>query len=173
MRIGLHTNNLSFRGAEIAVFDYALHNQSLIFYKSKLPSEPTVVRKFEQHFKIFAYQDNDHLARLAYQDKLDLLYFIKSGGRDGYIINNVPCAVHAVFSTKVEQFHGDKPALAKYPLGYGLIEHSFGWIRMALWPRSGLSQSHSRWLFGNWVARNTFGGMLFAKQPLSAQQNYP
>ena len=116
MRIGFHTNNLSFRGAEIAVFDYALHNQtllnneSLVFYKSKLPSEPTVVSKFEQHFKIFAYQDTDHLARLADQEKLDLLYFIKSGERDGDIISNVPCAVHAVFPTKVEQFHGDKLA---------------------------------------------------------------
>ena len=116
MRIGFHTNNLSFRGAEIAVFDYAFHNQtllnneSLVFYKSKLPSEPTVVNKFPQHFKIFAYQDTDHLARLADQEKLDLLYFIKSGERDGDIISNVPCAVHAVFPTKVEQFHGDKLA---------------------------------------------------------------
>ncbi|MBT8529314.1 hypothetical protein G6711_07955 [Polynucleobacter paneuropaeus] len=116
MRIGFHTNNLSFRGAEIAVFDYAVHNQSLlqneslIFYKSKLPSEPTVVSKFEQHFKIFAYQDTEHLARLADQEKLDLLYFIKSGERDGDIISNVPCAVHAVFPTKVEQLHGDKLA---------------------------------------------------------------
>lgn len=116
MRIGFHTNNLSFRGAEIAVFDYALHNQSLlhneslIFYKSKLPSEPSVVSKFEKNFKIFAYQDTNHLARLADQEKLDLLYFIKSGERDGDIVGNVPCAVHAVFPTKVEQFHGDKLA---------------------------------------------------------------
>lgn len=116
MKIGFHTNNLSFRGAEIAVFDYALHNQSLlqneslVFYKSTLLSEPTVVSKFEKHFKIFAYQDTEHLSRLADQEKIDLLYFIKSGERDGDIINNVPCAVHAVFPTKVEQFHGDKLA---------------------------------------------------------------
>ncbi|MBT8518890.1 hypothetical protein G6645_08500 [Polynucleobacter paneuropaeus] len=117
MRIGFHTNNLSFRGAEIAVFDYALHNQSLlqneslIFYKSHLPSEPTVIEKFSKHFKLLPYQDNQHLARLADQEKIDLLYFIKSGERDGDIISNVPCAVHAVFPTKVEQFHGDKLAL--------------------------------------------------------------
>lgn len=128
MRIGFHTNNLSLRGAEIAVFDYALHNQSLlqneslIFYKSKLPSEPTVVSKFEQYFKIFAYQDTDHLARLADQEKLDLLYFIKSGERDGDIISNVPCAVHAVFPTKVEQFHGDKLAFVSVA-----IERVFQW----------------------------------------------
>lgn len=116
MRVGFHTNNLSFRGAEIAVFDYAFFNQSLlnndsfIFYKSSIPSEPTVVSKFQKHFKIFPYQDMDHLALLADQEKLDLLYFIKSGERDGNIIGNVPCAVHAVFPTKVDQLHGDKLA---------------------------------------------------------------
>jgi hypothetical protein len=116
LRIGFHTNNLSFRGAEIAVFDYALHNQSLlqneslIFYKSHLPSEPTVIEKFSKHFKLLPYQSNADLARLADQEKIDLLYFIKSGERDGDIISNVPCAIHAVFPTKVKEFHGDKLA---------------------------------------------------------------
>jgi len=116
LKIGFHTNNLSFRGAEIAVFDYALHNQlllqneSLIFYKSHLPSEPTVVEKFSKRFKLLPYQDNQHLARLADQEKIDLLYFIKSGERDGNLISNVPCAIHAVFPTKVKEFHGDKLA---------------------------------------------------------------
>jgi len=116
LKIGFHTNNLSLRGAEIAVFDYALHNQtllqneSLIFYKSHLPSEPTVVEKFSKYFKLLPYQDNQHLARLADQEKIDLLYFIKSGERDGDLISNVPCAIHAVFPTKVKEFHGDKLA---------------------------------------------------------------
>jgi len=116
LKIGFHTNNLSLRGAEIAVFDYALHNQSLlqneslIFYKSHLPSEPTVVEKFSKYFKLLPYQDNQHLAHLADQEKIDLLYFIKSGERDGDLISNVPCAIHAVFPTKVNEFHGDKLA---------------------------------------------------------------
>ena len=116
MKIGFHTNNLSLRGAEIAVFDYALHNQSLlqneslIFYKSHLPSEPTVVEKFSKHFKLLPYQDTEHLARLADQEKINLLYFIKSGERDGDLISNVPCAIHAVFPTRVSEFHGDKLA---------------------------------------------------------------
>ena len=39
MKIGFHTNHLSLRGTEIAVYDYALHNQellgneSVIFYR--------------------------------------------------------------------------------------------------------------------------------------------
>ena len=116
MRIGLHTNSPSFREAQILVFDCALHNQSLlnnghlIFYKSKLPSESTVVSKFEQHLKIFLYQDNADLQRLASQEKLHLLYFIKSGERDGDPVSSVPCAVHAVFPIKLEQFHREKLA---------------------------------------------------------------
>lgn len=114
MRVGFHTNHLSFRGAEIAVYDYAFHNQailqneSLVFYKSKYQSEPTVIQKFEKQFKLFPYQDTAQLAKLAEQQNLDLLYFIKSGERDGDIVNTVPSAIHAVFPTKPEEFHGDK-----------------------------------------------------------------
>jgi hypothetical protein len=114
LKLGFHTNSLSFRGAEIALFDYALHNQallqneSIIFYKATSKNESSVIQKFSKHFKLLSYQDNYHLARLADQEKIDLLYFIKSGERDGDLISNVPCAVHAVFPTKSEEFHGDK-----------------------------------------------------------------
>jgi len=116
LKIGFHTNSLSFRGAEIAVFDYAFHNQallnneSIIFYKANSKSEPEVVEKFKQHFKIIPYESIDQLSKLAAQENLDLMYFIKSGERDGDIITDVPCAIHAVFPTKPEEFHGDKLA---------------------------------------------------------------
>ena len=116
MKVGFHLSQLSYRGADIAVFDYAFHNQTLlqnesvIFYKTERPSEPEVVEKFGQYFKLIPHQDNVQLAKLADQEKLDTLYFIKSGHRDGDLIANVPCAVHAVFPTKPEDFHGDRLA---------------------------------------------------------------
>jgi len=134
LRIGFHTNSLSFRGAEIAVFDYALHNQSLlqneslVFYKSQLPSEPTVIEKFSKHFKLLPYQDHSHLARLADQEKIDLLYFIKSGERDGDIISNVPCAIHAVFPTKTQEFHGDKLAFVSEWLAKEYSNHKIPFV---------------------------------------------
>jgi len=134
LRIGFHTNSLSFRGAEIAVFDYALHNQSLlqneslVFYKSQLPSEPTVIEKFSKHFKLLPYQDHSHLARLADQEKIDLLYFIKSGERDGDIISNVPCAIHAVFPTKTQEFHGDKLAFVSEWLAKEYSNHQIPFV---------------------------------------------
>lgn len=98
MRIFFSTNNLSFGSTEIPVYNCAFHNQallqneSIIFFKSKLPSEPTVVNKFEKHYKLFAYQDNQHLERIANQGKLDPLYFIKSGEHDGDLVSSFPCA---------------------------------------------------------------------------------
>lgn len=123
MRIGNDTNNLFLGRSEIPVFDYALHNQFLlkneflIFHQSNLPSASIVVTKFENHFKLFAFQDTDHLECLANHKKLDLLFFIKSGKHDGRIISDVPCAVHEVFPTKVEQFHGNKLVIEGYRLG--------------------------------------------------------
>jgi len=116
LKIGFHTNGLSFRGAEIAVFDYAFHNQallkndSIIFYKASSKNEPEVVEKFKKHFKLISYENIDQLSTLAEQEKLDLMYFIKSGERDGDIISSVPCAIHVVFPTQPEEFHGDKLA---------------------------------------------------------------
>jgi len=116
LKIGFHTNSLSFRGAEIAVFDYAFHNQallnneSIIFYKASSKSEPEVVEKFKTYFKLISYENIDQLSKLAEQENLDLMYFIKSGERDGDIITDVPCAIHVVFPTKPEEFHGDQLA---------------------------------------------------------------
>ena len=134
MRIGFHTNSLSLRGAEIAVYDYALHNQSLlqneslVFYKSHLQSEPSVIHKFSKHFKLMPYEGNADLARLADQEKIDLLYFIKSGERDGDLISNVPCAIHAVFPTKVQEFHGDKMAFVSEWLAKEYSNHKIPFV---------------------------------------------
>lgn len=120
MKIGFHLSQLSYRGADIAVFDYAFHNQSLlqnqsvIFYKTQRPSEPEVIKKFSQHFKLLPHENNLQLARLAEQENLDLIYFIKSGHRDGDIIPGTPCAIHAVFPTQANEFHGDKLAFVSH-----------------------------------------------------------
>ncbi len=34
MKVAFHTNSLSLRGTEIALYDYALHNQTLLGHES-------------------------------------------------------------------------------------------------------------------------------------------
>ncbi|APB98142.1 hypothetical protein [Polynucleobacter asymbioticus] len=116
MKIGFHSNSLTLRGAEIALFDYAfhnqrlLHNESVVFYKKQSDSDPTVLAKFEKYFPVFAYESMEELEHLAQTQHLDLMYFIKSGERDHNLLKNTPSAIHAVFPVKPDQFHGDRYA---------------------------------------------------------------
>ena len=116
LNIGFHSNSLTLRGAEVALFDYAYHNQALlhnksfVFYKKQLQSDSNVIAKFQQHFPVFGYESIEELEVLAKEHHLDLMYFIKSGERDSNILTGVPCAIHAVFPVAPDQFHGDRYA---------------------------------------------------------------
>jgi hypothetical protein len=114
MKIGFHTNSLSLRGTEIALYDYALHNQkllnneSVIFFQKDSPTNHSAFEKFSKQFKLLPYQGQKELNQLIEQEKIDLTYFIKSGERDNAICESSPALIHAVFPTKPEEFHGDK-----------------------------------------------------------------
>lgn len=116
MKLGFHTNGLSLRGTEIALYDYAHHNQqllgneSVIFYRKNSSVVQSVLEKFAQQFKLCPYDGQAELNRLIEQEKIDLTYFIKSGERDDAICESSPSLIHAVFPTKPEEFHGNKYA---------------------------------------------------------------
>ena len=116
MKIGFHTNGLSLRGTEIALYDYALQNQrllgneSVVFYRKNNPVNPSVLEKFSKHFQLCPYEGQRELNQFIEQEKIDLTYFIKSGERDDAICESSPALIHAVFPTKPEEFHGDKYA---------------------------------------------------------------
>ncbi|HBK43795.1 MULTISPECIES: hypothetical protein [unclassified Polynucleobacter] len=116
MKLGFHTNGLSLRGTEIALYDYAhnnqqlLGNESVIFYRKNNLVVQSVLEKFSKQFKLCPYDGQTELNRLIEQEKIDLTYFIKSGERDDAICESSPALIHAVFPTKPEEFHGDKYA---------------------------------------------------------------
>ena len=116
MKIGFHTNGLSLRGTEIALYDYANHNQvtlgneSIVFYRKNNLVIPSILEKFSKQFKLCPYDGQKELNQLIEQEKIDLTYFIKSGERDDAICQSSPTLIHAVFPTKPEEFHGDKYA---------------------------------------------------------------
>jgi hypothetical protein len=120
MKIGFHTQTISLRGTEIALYDYAFHNQTLlnnesvIFYKSQSNVDADVLKKFQAHFNVVGYENHAQLIQLAEKEKIDLAYFIKSGNRDGDLIDTFPSAVHAVFPTKPAEFHGDRFAFVSH-----------------------------------------------------------
>jgi len=116
MKIWSHTNRLSLLGTEIAVYDYALHNQellgneSVLFYRKQNLVSESVVKKFSQHFKLLPYDGNHELNQLIEREKIYTAYFIKSGEHDHVMFTIAPAWVHTVFLTAITEFHVDKYA---------------------------------------------------------------
>lgn len=112
-RIVFQTTQLSVRGTETALYDYAryneeiLGNESLIFYDERSPlNNIDVVRKFEQRFEVHAYRRGENIDGALAPLGADLLYFIKLDRNSFFLSDLVPTMAHEVFPVKPEMFHG-------------------------------------------------------------------
>jgi hypothetical protein len=92
--LGFHTKQLTERGTEIALFDYALAAQELLGHESRVfvPADtpklmPEVRRRFAEHFEVIPYGAPSDI-------RCDALYVIKRGF-PGRITNGTPELVHA------------------------------------------------------------------------------
>ncbi len=103
MRILFQTNQFSERGTEVAIYDYArynesiLGNESIIACKSTSVINPLVQEKFERMFKVFYYHDNEMLWDIIKKNKIDIFYTIKEGRNDGLFTEECKTCVHTVF----------------------------------------------------------------------------
>ena len=111
--LAFHSNQLSIRGTEVALYDYALNNEvvlghdSLIVYNAASPhNSAEALAKFGASFPVVGYQQPGELDALLARHKADLLYAIKAGKNDGVWSRTVPTMVHAVFPTNPAQAHG-------------------------------------------------------------------
>ena len=114
------SNQLSERGTETAIFDYAVfaeryfHVQSLFVFKRLVST--SALRKFESKFpgRVFlppeeAMEDEEKSAfvrQVAAEIRPDAFYLIEAGDAQLETIDNTTNLVHAVFSC--EHKHGDK-----------------------------------------------------------------
>jgi hypothetical protein len=112
MKIGFHSNCLSLRGTEVAMYDYAdfnellLKNESVIFTpKNSSAHDQRAFPKFLARFPVHMYESRDEFYELARQLKIDCMYFIKQGDNDGLLVPGCRNAVHAVF--QYLEPHGD------------------------------------------------------------------
>lgn len=109
-KIAFHAYCFSFRGSEVALFDYAfynvhyLKNQSIIVAPKIRKDNEGVVEKFEKEFPIFYYDDINDLENICQKEKVDALYTIKYGKDDKVVLKNIPTWVHCVFTSGYE--HG-------------------------------------------------------------------
>ncbi|GHU87870.1 hypothetical protein FACS189476_04010 [Spirochaetia bacterium] len=111
MNILFHSNQLSERGTEVALFDYAAGNQHVLGNRSFIAApknrvlDNNVLIKFKQEFTLCLYESNKELNDFLEINNIDLVYKIVHGGKQEDIINDkIPHFIHCVFSTNAQ--HG-------------------------------------------------------------------
>lgn len=102
-RIAFHSNQLSLRGTEVAMYDYAhfnellLGNTSLIITPRVAPHHEETALRFATRFPVFGYSGKEELEAIIREQRVDILYCIKSGQNDGILSSTCKTVIHAVF----------------------------------------------------------------------------
>jgi hypothetical protein len=112
MNVAFHSNSMSLRGSENALWDYAnfnetiLGNHSLICHPRKLESvENPTYAKWKARFPLVSYRTKIELSSKLKERGVDILYQIKPGPFDGFVIPGVKNCIHSMFLR--DEFHGD------------------------------------------------------------------
>jgi hypothetical protein len=110
--VAFHSNTMSMRGSENALWDYAnfietvLGNQSIICHPAKLENlENPTFAKWKERFPLIAYRTRNELSRKLKESGAEVLYQIKPGPFDGFVIPGVRNCMHSMFLS--DEFHGD------------------------------------------------------------------
>lgn len=110
------SNKLTLRGTEVAIYDYADYNETLLGNKSfiitrdynKIKNSFDVSKqaydKFQKRFPLFYYENQNDIDKIVLENKITHLYIIKSGCIDGLFSNYCKNIIHCVFD--VSQPHG-------------------------------------------------------------------
>ncbi len=112
MKILFHSNQLGYRGTEVALFDYAYYNTTLlgnsscvITKRNAKGSSLDIISKFMKHFTVYFYDDISEIDTVIAKNNIDLLYCIKGGKNDQIASKKVRTCIHSVFMEN--DFHGD------------------------------------------------------------------
>jgi len=109
MVIGFHSNQLGIRGTEVALYDYAHYNETVLGNKSFIVSDKNsnldALEKFTSRFEVFLYDNFIEVESFVQSKDIQVMYYIKAGDADGKVLQSCTNAVHAVF--QVNQPHGD------------------------------------------------------------------
>jgi hypothetical protein len=102
--VAFHSNQLGIRGTEVALYDYALYNETILGNKSYIISDAnsdlTTLEKFQKRFPVFLYDTFKECEQFVTQENITHVYYIK-GGNDDKLIPKVHNAIHGVFQNKI------------------------------------------------------------------------
>ena len=103
---------MSLRGSENALWDYAnfnetiLGNHSVICHPEELENaENPTFAKWKARFPLVPYRTKAELSSRLKERGVDILYQIKPGPFDGFVVPKVKNCIHSMFLS--DEFHGD------------------------------------------------------------------
>jgi len=112
MNVAFHSNSMSLRGSENALWDYAnfnetiLGNESLICHPAELENaENPTFAKWKARFPLVPYRTKAELSAKLKEGGVDVLYQIKPGPYDRFVVPGVKNCIHSMFLS--DEFHGD------------------------------------------------------------------
>lgn len=113
MVVAFHTNTLGVRGSETAVWDYANFNETILGNRSVLclreglcEKANAVFAKWKARFPIVSYRSKKELSEKLQSQEASVLYQIKAGPFDGFLVPGVQNCIHSMFLS--DEFHGDR-----------------------------------------------------------------
>ena len=112
MNVAFHSNSMSLRGSENALWDYANLNETILGNNSTIchPAElenaknPTFA-KWKSRFQLIPYRTKTELSSKLKERGVDILYQIKPGPFDRFVVPGVKNCIHSMFLS--DEFHGD------------------------------------------------------------------
>jgi len=114
--VGFLSNQLTLRGTEIAMYDYADFNETLLNNKSIIitrnynlvkhgrDASLETYLKFKKRFQVEYYTSQQDIDEIVERYKITHLYIIKGGTNDGLVSTKCINLIHCVFNTS--QPHG-------------------------------------------------------------------
>lgn len=112
MRVAFHSNQLSLRGTEVALYEYAYYSRTYLDIEpiivSDINANLDALKKFKDQFYVHLYNDFKEVVTLVDDMGIDAVYYQKAGRFDGKLVPNAKNLVHAVF--QIKEPHGDQYA---------------------------------------------------------------
>lgn len=110
MNVAFHSNQLGIRGTEVALYDYAHYNETLLgnisYIFAPAVSDLSALDKFKSRFgdRVILYNNFEEI-QFSSSYRIDAAYLIKAGYYDNILFPHVRNIVHAVFDGSDK--HGD------------------------------------------------------------------
>lgn len=160
MRVAFHSNQLGLRGTEIALYDYANYNESLLANESLIISNKharnDAFDKFNTRFQVELYDNVNSISEICKKNDIDVLYMIKAGHDDGILSTSCTNAVHCVF--KNNSPHGDIYAYVSEWLAREASNLKYPWVpHIVHLPGKNISVEDSRKQFNIPLGVRVFG----------------